>query len=113
MGKCRLLAACIGKAYILKCNSVCFRLLLLRAAALICKRRLCIQNLVKTHARSHSLGNCHDQVGKCDQSDQDLVHIVYKGNHLTLCQGTDGNLLASIPQDSDNGKVHDYSSCRI
>ena len=113
MGKRRLLAACIGKAHIFKDNSCSACIFFLNTIALIRERRLCIQHLIQTHTGSHSLCHCHDQVCKSDQCDQDLVHIVYKGNHFPLCKNTHRHFLASIPEDSNNGKVHDNRSGRI
>ena len=113
MGKCRLLAACIGKAHILKGNSCSILSLCLNTAALVRERRLCIQNLVQTHTGSHSLCHSYDQVCKGDQCDQNLVHIVYKGNHFTLCKNAHRHFPASIPENSNNGKVHDNCSGRI
>ena len=113
MGKCRLLASCISEAYILKRNSWSLFIFRLYTAFLVCKRGLCVQNLVKTYSGSQCFGNSHDQVCQGDQCNEDLVHIVYKGNYLTLCKDSHRYLFASIPQNSDNSKVHDDGSSWI
>ena len=68
---------------------------------------------VHTLHAGNCLGNQDDQVCHLDQFNQDLGHIVYKGNDFTLTDDTGIYSSGTYPDHSYGSNINDHISNRI
>ena len=69
----------------------------------ILHRRVGVQNLIDAHSAGQCAGDRNDQIRQTQQAQQNLAHIVDKGNDLALRQLTGIDLHTAAQQQRHNG----------
>ncbi len=79
----------------------------------ILHRRVGVQNLIDAHAAGQCAGDRNDQIRQTQQAQQNLAHIVDKGNDLALRQLTGIDLYTAAQQQRHNSQVDDEIGQRV